>query len=371
MSRPAVPRRAGARVLAGLLCAAVLTFAPASAEAAITLAGTSTSSSEANTITINRPAGTAAGDWMLMTVVATGTTAPTTPTGWTSVQSRNNASNLAMRTWRRLAAAGDPASFSVSVGGGRSSAGAIASYSGVDQATPVDASGFSVGANGVANQSSITTSEPSSVLIVPVGFSIAGGSGGTPTGTTRRYADASASTALVMGDELRTTPGAVGVRSSTSSAANTGWVTHAIALQEIPDLTATVPAAYGWGSWAIGTNTSAEQVVSVTSNRSWGVKLNTDGADGRMTEWNGTSYLSRKLGSALDWRLSSLGGAAQGTSFAAASTAQALVIGSQAGSAAAVPVGVTYRQTVTYADDAALGGNAYRKVITYQAGQGF
>ena len=34
-------------------------------------------------------------------------------------------------------------------------------------------------------------------------------------------------------------------------------------------------------------------------------------------------------------------------------------------------MGVTFRQTVSYADDAALGANVYRTEITYDAAQGF
>ena len=176
-----------------------------------------------------------------------------------------------------------------------------------------------------------------------------------------------------MGDEVRPTAGATGARTSTSTPANNGWVSSSIALQEVPTLTADFSGAgnLAWASWAIGTNLSPEQTFSVVSNKSWGVKLSTDGADGRMTEWNGSSYLSRKLASTLEWRLSSLGGVAQGTSFAAASPTLATVTTTRPPSASSLAIGVTYQQVISYADDAAMGANTYRKVITYQAAQGF
>jgi hypothetical protein len=374
MSRHAVSRRAGARVLAGVLCAAALIAWPDAASAAITLAGTSSNSSEGTTVTVARPAGTAAGDTMILTVVATRTAAFTQPSGWTSIRNTTNSSSMRMQTWRRTAAAGDPSSFTISLGStARSTSAAIATYANVDTTTPVDASGAATGGSGTATAGTITTSQVSSMLIVPIGFSVTGGSASTPTSTTLRWTEASADTALVMGDQVRPTAGATGARTSTSSPANDGWAAHAIALQEQPTLTADFSAvgALAWGSLAIGTNLSAQQTFSVVSNLPWGVKLSTDGADGRMTEWNGTAYLSRKLASPLEWRLSSLNGVAQSTSFAAASPTQALVTSTRPASASSQSVGVTYRQSVSYADDAALGTHTYRKVITYQAAQGF
>ena len=376
MSRAVAYRRVGVRVLAGALCAAALAISPDAASAAITLAGTSTSSSETNVITVNRPAGTATGDIMILTVLSTTATAFTAPTGWTSLQNRTNSTttnNLRMQTWRRVAAAGDPASFSVTVGASRSSSAGIASYRNVDTTTPVDASSWTSGGSGTASAVTITTSEPSSMLIVPVGFSVSGGTGATPSGTTQRWSAASTSSALVMGDEVRPTPGATGARSATSTPANNGWISNSIALQEVPTLTADFSSvgALAWGAWAIGTDLSSAQTFSVVSNKSWGVKLSTDGADGRMTEWNGGAYLSRKLSSPLEWRLSHLGGIPQATSFAAASPTAATVTTTRPASASSLALGVTYRQVVSYADDAALGADVYRKVITYQAAQGF
>lgn len=153
---------------------------------------------------------------------------------------------------------------------------------------------------------------------------------------------------------------ATGTQSVTADVANT--------------LAATFPAAYAWGNLAAGAaSTSAEQTVNVKSNALWGLKLSTDIADGRMTEWNGTAYVAspKVLTNALNWRMSSLGGVAQGTAFAALTSTPALVTGSQAiTSDSGTDVGVTYRQTVSYADTSA-GANDYRVLVTFDASQGY
>ncbi len=365
--RPLPAIALGAVVLA---CA----LSPARAEA-IAPTGTSTNTSEGTTIALTRPAGAQVGDVMIMSVAATVSgTAITTPAGWTSIGNTPNGGNtIRMRTFWRRSTAADPSSWTVTLNTTRSTAGAIASYSGIDTVTTFDANlSATSGNSGTASANSLTASELGSMLVIPVAFQVSGGVAGTPSGTTRRLGDASASVALALGDEVRVNSGATGARTGVSFPANSGWVAHPLLLQAEPELTATFPAAYAWGGWAIGTNTSAEQALTVTSNRSWGVKLSTDHADGRMTEWNGAlPYLSRKVGSAIQWRLSTLGGVPQSTSFASASSTPSLVTTTQAKSPTAVSVGVSFRQTISYADDAALGPNVYRTEITYDAAQGF
>lgn len=154
---------------------------------------------------------------------------------------------------------------------------------------------------------------------------------------------------------------ATGAQSVTADVANT--------------LEATFPGAYAWGDLPAGAaSTSSEQVVNVKSNALWGLKLSTDVTDGRMTEWDGSSYIAsspKVLTNALNWRMSALGGVAQGTSFAALSSAQALITGSQTLTGdSGRNVGVTYRQTVSYADVNA-GVNNYRVQVTFDASQGY
>jgi hypothetical protein len=143
-------------------------------------------------------------------------------------------------------------------------------------------------------------------------------------------------------------------------------------------LEATFPGAYTWGNLAPGAsgNTSSEQTINVKSNQTWGVKISSDLSDGRMKEWNPTlgiyvAVSPKLMTNPLNWRLSSLGGVSQSTSFAALSSTEALVTGSQPVTGdAGTNVGVTYKQLVSYADVNA-GANDYRVQVNYNASQGF
>jgi hypothetical protein len=156
---------------------------------------------------------------------------------------------------------------------------------------------------------------------------------------------------------------ATGTQSITADVANT--------------LEATFPGAYAWGSLTPGvTATSSEQTINVKSNATWGLKVASDIADGRMTEWTGLVYVPitpKVLTNAVNWRMTTLGGVAQGsTTYAALSSTQALVTGSQAiTNDSGKDVGVTYRQAPSFADAYAGVVNDYRILVTYDAAQGY
>lgn len=157
------------------------------------------------------------------------------------------------------------------------------------------------------------------------------------------------------------------------AAAVTG--TQSVTADVANTITATFPGAYAWGDLTPGvTSTSAEQAITVKSNAQWGVKISSDLADGRMKEWSGAAYVAvspKVLTNPLTWKLSSLGGVAQGGGFSALSSTAALVTGSQAATDdTGVAVGVTYAQDASFADRNA-GSNDYRVLLTYDASQGF
>jgi len=143
-----------------------------------------------------------------------------------------------------------------------------------------------------------------------------------------------------------------------------------------PDTTleATFPAAYTFGSFTIGaTNTSTEQILNVRSNASWGVKISSDEATGRMRRHNGSSYVAGQLASALQWANSSFDGTAVASPvYANLGSTQGLVLGSKPATGdTGANVGVQYRQDVAYADNADLGTDVYRIAVTFDAAQGF
>lgn len=162
---------------------------------------------------------------------------------------------------------------------------------------------------------------------------------------------------------------------ATTLAATSATGTQSVTADIADTLEATFPAAYAWGNLNAGAagNVSTEQVVNVKSNQSWGVKAATDEAGGLMREWNGAAYAGGKvLVNPLNWRLSSLGGTPQSTSFAAFTSTPALVTGGNTTfSDSGVDVGVKFSQLISYTDVAAGVTNDYRTLVTYQVAQGF
>ena len=143
-----------------------------------------------------------------------------------------------------------------------------------------------------------------------------------------------------------------------------------------PDATleATFPSAYSFGTFAIGTpNTSTEQILNVKSNASWGVKVSSDAATGNMRRYDGSAYVAGQLASPLEWANTSVDGTPVGSPvYANLGSTQGLVLGSRAATDnAGDAVGVTYRQNVSYTDDANLGTDVYRVAVTFDAAQGF
>jgi hypothetical protein len=163
-----------------------------------------------------------------------------------------------------------------------------------------------------------------------------------------------------------------------ASAATTASGSQAITGTPTAQLAATFPSAYAFGTLTVGGagNTSTEQVVNVKSNASWGVKISSDQAAGKMREWDGAAYVGggNILANAMQWALTTLGGTPVGSpSYANLSSTATLVTTGQARTAdAGVDVGTTFKQLVSYGDEASLAGsNTYRVLVTYDAAQGF
>jgi hypothetical protein len=157
-----------------------------------------------------------------------------------------------------------------------------------------------------------------------------------------------------------------------ASAATTQAQNQVITGAPTPQLVATFPGDFGLGSFAAGaTTSSSEQVLNVKSNGSWGLRISADSAN--MRRWNGSAYVAGSLSSPLTWARTSQGGTPVGSpTYSAIGTSAANVVTGQAVTTdSGTDVGVTFRQAVSYGDDAALGSDVYRVVVTYAAGQAF
>lgn len=148
----------------------------------------------------------------------------------------------------------------------------------------------------------------------------------------------------------------------------------------IPCLEAAFPGDVALGAHDAGsTATSPEQIVTVSSNQSWGLRIASDAADGRMREWNGSAYPAggSTLGAPLNWGLTSIAGAPQSPSYTALSSTAATVVGGQSQTGCVLgltcgtrTVGVRLRQAFAWSD-VRLSPRVYRARVTYTASHGF
>ncbi|MDP9479927.1 MAG: hypothetical protein M3R38_30405, partial [Actinomycetota bacterium] len=105
-----------------------------------------TGNSTASSITINRPSGVVAGDFLLAVLTVFGGTDTTIspPSGWTLIRRTNESTNTATASYYKFAGASEPTSygwgFSHPTATTLGAAGGISAYTAVDKTTPVDAS---------------------------------------------------------------------------------------------------------------------------------------------------------------------------------------------------------------------------------------
>jgi len=156
-------------------------------------------------------------------------------------------------------------------------------------------------------------------------------------------------------------------------------VAGAVCLSVPACLEATFPPDHAWGALDPGPsgNQSEEQVITVTSNQTGGIRIASDLADGRMKEWTGSAYVNvapKVLGNPLEWSLTRVDAIAQPVDYRPLSATAAVVVSNRPSTCllvcATAQVAVSYRQVVSFGDPSA-GANDYRIGVTYEAGQGF
>lgn len=148
----------------------------------------------------------------------------------------------------------------------------------------------------------------------------------------------------------------------------------------IPCIEMSVPASADLGTLDAGTTgTSADQSLVVSSNQSWGVKVASDAATGRMREWTGSAYAASPatLTNPLEWALTSVGGSPRTPSWAPASSSQASVVSGRPATGCTLgalcgteTIQVRYRQSISFSDRR-VAPNRYRVRLTYTAQHGF
>jgi hypothetical protein len=179
-------------------------------------------------ISINAPAGVVPGDVLVATVAKSGAEVLTTPAGWTKVDSVLDNSTMYLGLYWRVAASGDPASFSWTWAGGTSryAAGGISAYIDVDNDNPVDGHAPA----GVSNTTSfpaptVTTVFANDMIVTAHAVNANNPDWTPPAGMTERLdlvAGSGSFVSIEQNDVLQAVPGATGAKTATSSVSGGG-----------------------------------------------------------------------------------------------------------------------------------------------------
>ncbi len=262
-----------------------------------------------------KPAGAVQSDLLLAAITITGNTSITPPSGWTSTQRNVTASNeIATEIWYKVAGGSEPSSYTWSWTGAQQASGAIAAYSGVDSASPVNTDG------GQANTSGTTITAPA-VSPTALGTMLVGVFGIANTGTItadspltgRAYASAtgtSASTGTRLADQSLSASGSTGTRTATAGTAGVN-IGQLVALNPaVATLSQGSHRWFGQPEQAAGMNwinhataAAANSWQSITYGNGLFVAVSSSGTGNRvMTSPDGITWTARTSAADNDWR---------------------------------------------------------------------
>jgi hypothetical protein len=194
----------------------------------------------ATTITLSKPAGVVAGDFLIAQVSVRDNPIITAPAGWTFLRRENSPallSQLAQAIYYKFVGATEPASYTWTFSSSQNASGGIIAYTGVDTTSPIDASSGMVGTGPTATAPSVVTTAPDEMVVAFFGMARSTGLS-TPAGMTERYevvsgggGGATALSTSMAADVVQTTPGPTGNKTSTDGATGAAWVGQLVALR--------------------------------------------------------------------------------------------------------------------------------------------
>ncbi|MET1063489.1 MAG: PKD domain-containing protein [Arthrobacter sp.] len=195
-----------------------ITVSPGSTPSSGITVGASTTTNNplaTTTVTLNKPAGTAAGDVLVASFTADkNPTVSAVPAGWTALVNNLSISSGARTfAYYRVVGSSDPASYNWTLSTAVKWGGGVTAYRGVNNATPLDSSvvtaaNTSYTATSIAAPS-VTTASNNAMLIGGVGFDSSTPGATAPSGWTERWESADGQIAQ-QADRLQTTAGASG-----------------------------------------------------------------------------------------------------------------------------------------------------------------
>src|SRR6266478_1341762 len=211
------------------------TLTPTSQPGGISLraAATGTNSAGGSTVTITKPAGTLSGDVMVAhVVVRTAGNTITPPAGWHLVLRQDSGWSISTASYVKVAGSAEPASYTWSFGTADEASGGIASYSGVNTTTPVDASHAQYNRlSSNDDNTGVTTTTANDLLVYAVGITVAT-TVNAPAGFTQEWSTTShSSTTSEMSQEIFSSIGATGTLHGTHNGGANSNITLLIALK--------------------------------------------------------------------------------------------------------------------------------------------
>jgi len=194
----------------------------------------------AASLSINKPTGTVAGDVMIAAVTSTPSTiAITPPSGWILIQSQQQpaATSSVLSTYYHVAGATEPTSYTWILTNGHAGAvGGIVTYSGVDNAAPIDASAKAATISARTHAAPNVLTNYTADMLVTVHEFTSARNWTPPTGMSERVdvisgAAGSSGIALEMNDLLLGIPSNTGQKIATAAANPDSGATVSIALR--------------------------------------------------------------------------------------------------------------------------------------------
>ncbi|MFL6005040.1 MAG: LamG-like jellyroll fold domain-containing protein [Gaiellaceae bacterium] len=184
-------------------------------------AAASAQTNSANSLAIARPAGTLAGDVLVVAVEVRGAPTITAPSGWTLVRTDTSGTTIRQALYTRVAQATEPASYTWSFSASQAAFGVVSSYAGVNTTAPLDGATGRVNASSTAiATNAFNTTSPSDAI---VGFfgTATNASITPPSGMTEQREVAGGNkqkAALESADALQPLAGSTGAPTATASA---------------------------------------------------------------------------------------------------------------------------------------------------------
>lgn len=196
-------------------------------------ASSNNSGTGGSSLMINKPTGTITGDVMIAHIVVnpTGNTI-TAPTGWTLINRQDSSVDISTVTYWKAAGSSEPTSYTWSFGTSGEASGGIASYTGVNTTTPIDASSVQYNhTTSTVSNSGVTTTVANDMLVFVVGV-VVPTTVNAPTGFTEEWSTASSSiTTSEMSQSIDTGTGATGTITGSHNGGANSNITQLIALK--------------------------------------------------------------------------------------------------------------------------------------------